>query len=189
MVTPKSKQYPHPMLGRQPHEWDLNPDGYVPDDGFTCQFCKLSMFAFDKTINLEISQEIIRDYAVVQICDMLIKDRQSCEKIYNVYGKKVIEAISESVLSPDYFCEELAPACNESGFTMYSAMEGAMKILKNKPYHVHDNKFLNNLYKEVQRSVAQKDAVPRKTVKAVHFSDAHVDKLYTIGTNIECEGP
>ena len=74
------------------------------------------MFAFDKTMNLDVTQRIIRDYAVVQICTMLIKDKPTCEKIYNLYGKKIIKSISESVLSPEYFCEELAPACNESGF-------------------------------------------------------------------------
>jgi len=155
-VSSTSKQFPgsHPFLGRQPREWDLNPDGALPNDVFTCQFCKVSMFAFDKTINLDVSQRIIRDYAVLQICTMLIKDRPTCEKIYNIYGKKVIEAISDSVLSPEYFCEELAPACNDSGFTSYSSMEGAMKILEKKPYHVHDNKFLNNLYKEIKQKVA-----------------------------------
>ena len=146
------------MIGRQPREWDLNPDGNLPNDAFTCQFCKMSMFAFDKTLSLEVTQRVIRDYAVIQICTSLIKDRQSCEKMYNIYGKQIIDAITESVLHPEYFCEELAPACNESGFKLESGMEGALRILEQKPYKVHDNKFLNNIYKNIQ---SNKGATPR----------------------------
>ena len=65
-------------------------------------------------------------------------------------------------------------------------MEGALRILEQKPYKVHDNKFLNNIYKNIQ---SNKGATPRQKVRAVHFTDAHVDKLYTIGTKKECPGP
>jgi hypothetical protein len=177
------------MLGRQPREWDLNPDGEQPNDTFTCQFCKVSMFAFTKTINMQLTQKLIRDYAVVQICTILIKDKVTCEKLYNQYGKGVIDAITASILDPEYFCEEMAPACNDSGFTLFSPSEGAMKILETKPYSIRKNDHLNNLYKDIRKNLTLKDAVPRKTVKAVHFSDSHVDKLYTIGTSLECAGP
>ena len=48
-----------------------------------------------------------------------------------------------------------------------------------------NNDYLNNLYKDL----ATKDKSTRKTIKAVHYSDVHVDFEYTPGMNANCNTP
>ena len=58
-----------------------------------------------------------------------------------------------------------------------------MRVLSDKPDFLKNNDYVDNLYKSI------KGQQNRKTFKAVHFSDAHVDLMYTPGTNANCNMP
>jgi hypothetical protein len=126
---------------------------------------------------------------VIEICKKLIHDEKSCERLFDIYGKGVIDAVTSSHLSPEYFCEELAPACVDSGFLSVSPTDGALKLVENKPFNLHNNDYLTKLYKAIRENLKDPKKPRRNTVTAVHFSDAHIDKGYTIGTFNTCEGP
>jgi len=67
---------------------------------------------------------------------------------------------------------------------MISPMDDVERIHAGKPYNVLDDAFVNKIYKEIKA----KNATTRPIVKAIHFSDVHVDRNYKIGANIECPG-
>lgn len=55
--------------------------------------------------------------------------------------------------------------------------------MDSKPENLKSNDFNDRLYESI------KGQTGRKTFKAVHFSDAHVDLMYTPGTNANCNMP
>ena len=59
------------------------------------------------------------------------------------------------------------------------------RIIFRKPPSIENNDFLNKLYGQI-RDAAAKSGKPRKTIKAVHFSDPHVDAKYKIGADNAC---
>lgn len=59
------------------------------------------------------------------------------------------------------------------------------RIIFRKPPSIEKNDFLNNLYRQI-KDAANKAGKPRKTIKAVHFSDPHVDAKYKIGADNAC---
>ena len=71
------------MLGRNPHEWELNPDGVEQDDSWSCNICKMSMLAFTKMISLDATQQVINDYVGVTMCGALLPNKTMCDGIVN----------------------------------------------------------------------------------------------------------
>jgi sphingomyelin phosphodiesterase len=89
-----------------------------------------------------------------------------------------IDSIFSSWLSPDYFCEEVAPACPYSSFVDSPAAWFMENILDQISENAND--YLNSLYDQIRT----KDNRP--TIRAVHFTNPHVDPQYTVGTDSEC---
>lgn len=58
--------------------------------------------------------------------------------------------------------------------------------MSDKPEFLKDNEFVNKLYDSVNEA---SEKAPRKTFKAVHYSDVHVDHKYKVGTNANCNMP
>lgn len=61
-------------------------------------------------------------------------------------------------------------------------------MLSDKPEHLKTNDFLDKMYKQLKED-KENGAAPRKTFKAAHFSDVHVDLAYKEGTNANCNMP
>lgn len=61
--------------------------------------------------------------------------------------------------------------------------EFVQRVLSDKPEKIKDNNFVNDLYESI------KPTEGRKTFKAAHFSDFHVDFEYVPGTNANCNMP
>ena len=137
------------------------------------------MFTFEKTINLDFTRNLIEDYIVVNICNTLVKNTTICPGIVKNVGKVFVESITHGILSPDYFCEEIAPTCELSGFDMSNHQEYIERVLSTKPRELQNNDYLNKLYTRVR-------AQNRKTIKTVHFSDPHVDNQYRVGADAYC---
>lgn len=120
-------------LKREQRESDLNPDGTPSGDLWSCNICKMTMFGFVKTINLEVTQNLIENYVIVNICNQVALNNTICPGIIKTVGNVLVNAVTSSILSPDYFCEEIAPTCVASGFTNHPAGPYIDSILKAKP--------------------------------------------------------
>jgi hypothetical protein len=105
-----------------------------------------------------------------------------CRGLLRRLGGRVVDALSNSILSPDYFCEELAPTCVESGFVQEGHTPYIERVLSDKPNTLKSNDYLNKLYKDI------KGKTDRARVRAVHFSDPHVDYQYAEGSDNKCTG-
>jgi len=73
----------------------------------------------------------------------------------------------------------------DSEFEFYSPTPDVDRIIFRKPPSIENNDFLNKLYGQI-KDAAAKSGKPRKTIKAVHFSDPHVDAKYKIGADNAC---
>src|SRR5205807_91748 len=99
-------------------------------------------------------------------------------------GDVIVPTLTKFALSPDYVCSKLVQSCTDVDFKILDRESYIDRVLKDKPHHIHDNEYVNNLYKSVQSNGG-----PKKTFTAVHYSDAHVDLDYTAGTNQNCNRP
>lgn len=113
----------------------------------------------------------------MQLCNKLTQNNTVCPGIVSALSPKIVDAITSSILSPDYFCEEIAPTCEYTSFTNLSPYRYVERVIESKPENIKANNYLNKLYQHI------KPLKNRPTVKAVHFSDAHVDPLYKVGAD------
>ncbi len=56
-----------------------------------------------------------------------------CPGLVSSFRHIFVDSIISSLLSPDYFCEEIAPACNDSGFDLKDTMEDVERMIQSKP--------------------------------------------------------
>lgn len=96
----------------------------------------------------------------------------------------MVPSLTKFLLSPDYVCSRLLKSCHDVDFEVLTHEDYVERVLKDKPEFLEGNDFIDNLYKKIKQS-----SEPRKTIKAVHFSDIHVDFEYTPGTNANCNMP
>jgi len=108
-----------------------------------------------------------------------------CDGLVKQLGNYILNSLTDSLLSPEYFCEELSPACGDSEFEFYSAIPEVDRIIFKKIPSIESNDALNLVYKKIADNV-KATKKPRKIVKAVHFTDAHVDTMYKIGSDNTC---
>ena len=120
------------MVRRNPKQWELNPDGVEQDDMWSCNICEVSMLGFRKMLSLDTSQKLMQDYVTTQICTTLISNKKMCDGLVKQVGNYILNTLSESLLSPEYFCEELSPACADSEFEFYSAIPDIDRIIFKK---------------------------------------------------------
>ena len=172
-------------VGRNPRQWELNPDGKQEDDQWSCNICKMSMLGFTKVLSTDITQNIMKEYVTKNICMAMLQNQKMCDGLVKQVGNYILNALAESLLQPQYFCEELSPACINSEFEFYSAPPEVDRIIFRKPPSIENNDFLNKLYAQI-KDAAAKSGKPRKTIKAVHFSDPHVDPTFKVGADNAC---
>jgi hypothetical protein len=63
-------------------------------------------------------------------------------------------------------------------------MDYVNQKLASKPSSIHDNNFINNLYKKIGE-----DPNPREKVRSVQIADPHLDLSYEAGLPTECGYP
>lgn len=108
---------------------------------------------------------------------MVARNNTVCKGIMRSIGKVLVDSFTSSILSPDYFCEELAPTCEVSGWESTGPWDYVNRLIDSKPAALKKNDYINKLYDQIK---GQKS---RKTIRAVHFSDPHVDEFYRIGAD------
>ena len=80
-------------------------------------------------------------------------------------------------------CDEDLNLCSKPVITEIDVKKVVDDILKDKPSHIQDDNFINNLYAQIAAN--QQD---RTTLKAVHLSDTHMDFEYKVGSVANCKG-
>ncbi len=98
-------------------------------------------------------------------------------------GDIIAPVLANFLLSPDYICSRVLNKCDPV-FRELNQTDFVTRVLSDKPDHLKSNDFVDSLYKQLKQSNG-----PRKTFKAAHFSDVHVDLLYKEGTNKNCNMP
>ena len=121
------------------------------------------------------------EFAVINvgifICEefKLAEDAENvCPGLVKAMGKPIVAVVRDRLLTEERVCGEWLRWCDSAVPTQLSIDGYSDNLGIDAKY---DN-FVNNLYKTVKKE---------NTLKIVHMSDAHVDKLYTEGALARCE--
>jgi hypothetical protein len=93
---------------------------------------------------------VIEDYLMQNLCSSLAKNNTVCTSIMRRIGKVMVDAVTNSVLHPDYFCEEIAPTCPESQYSQVAPRPDVERIIADKPSIIKKNDYLNRLYLDLK---------------------------------------
>ena len=149
-----------------------------------CDGCKSTMGAVGGILQTRVVMDTIEGFAE-QICHSVVKKNITvCPGAVRIMGDVILPALTRLVLSPDYMCNKIVGICKDTTYEVIDYSEYVHRILKDKPDFLNDNDYINKLYK-----VVMADRGNRRTFKAVHMSDLHVDLDYTPGTNANCNTP
>lgn len=97
-------------------------------------------------------------------------------------GDIIIPTLTNFLLGPDYLCANVLNMCQQE-FVELKQDDYVERVLAHKPDSLKSNDFVQKLYDSI------KGTTDRKTFKAVHYSDVHVDLKYQAGTNANCNMP
>jgi len=163
-------------------QYRLKQEGQSVGDWVQCQLCKVSAAEFDSWLESKSAEELLEGAAEKICMNYVLEDKTVCHGAVTEMGDIILPVLAESVFSPDYFCGELLGYCSDSYYVFY-AEDWVNQLLKTKPAYLADNNYVNNLYDEIAKNPSG-----RKTLKAVHISDPHVDYQYAVGSDSQCGG-
>ena len=86
-------------------------------DFLQCATCKLSMSAFDAYLTSRSTEDMLEGFAAYA-CGLVI-DKSVCEGAVHEMGDIVLNALSEGVFDPDFFCSEFAGYCSASNYVLF----------------------------------------------------------------------
>jgi sphingomyelin phosphodiesterase len=92
----------------------------------------------------------------------------------------IIKSIVDFNTKPEYFCEEVYKTCDTDYYVENKPEDYVKKILADKPKDLANDDFVQNLYEEMKQP-------GRKTFKALHLADVHMDLYYEAGSNWNCD--
>ena len=78
-------------------------------------------------------------------------DQVVCHGAVKTMGDIIVPVLSESILSPDYFCGEFLGYCTPSNHVFYSE-DWVDQLLATKPAEIQDNNYLNKIYEQIASS-------------------------------------
>lgn len=162
-------------------EFNLNS---VLNGGLGCDLCRLSVGSFDETFKSRLVTDALEGIGVQGCNQIMSKNTTICPGIVKMMGDVIVPTLTKFALSPDYVCNKLVQSCNDVDFRILTRESYVDRVLADKPNHIQDNDFVNKLYKQMHSNGG-----PKKTFRAVHYGDAHVDLEYTPGTNQNCNRP
>lgn len=152
------------------------------DSFLACEACKASVFALDSSIKTKTITKALEQFAVLVCHSVEAQNTTVCPGAVQEMGDIIVPVLANFLLGPDYLCANVLNYC-QTEFVEMSQADFVTRVLANKPAFLQENDFVQKLYDGI------KGQSGRKTFKAVHFSDAHVDLQYTPGTNANCNMP
>ena len=97
----------------------------------------------------------------------------------------IIPTLTNFILGPDYLCSRVLGMCDPI-YRELDQNDFIQRVMSDKPESLKSNDFVNKLYDSI---AAEQKEGSRKTFKAVHYSDVHVDHKYKEGTKSKCNMP
>jgi len=147
----------------------------------TCSTCRLGLKTIDNVLTSESGINRLEAFAVGVCLNYVTTIEEVCNGAVKEMGDILLPVLAESFLSADYFCAEVLSLCSFPTYTKFYAKDYVSAMTATKPDMIQDNNYLNNLYDFIKS-----DTNPRRTLKAVHISDPHIDFLYSPGSNANC---
>jgi len=139
------------------------------------------MAEFDKLFSG--TKDMLETVADIVCADYVMKQNDTvCHGAVAEMGDVLVPVLEQSLLDPDYFCSEFLGQCSSKNYYFFEAEGYVDTILKTKPANIQNDNYLNSLYQSIKGQ-------NRKTIKAVHISDVHVDFLYAVGSDAKCNLP
>ncbi|XP_050417111.1 sphingomyelin phosphodiesterase [Patella vulgata] len=138
---------------------------------FGCTFCKASVGLLQELVAESSSEEEIR-IQIERLCIYLgIEDARVCEGLSHEFKTEVLTVFDQLILRPNEVCALLLENCG----TPYNPLDDWNVTLANR---------------------TKPPVVPPKlpkasspTLRVLQLSDIHLDMLYKVGTNAECNEP
>lgn len=159
--------------------YDFIFDKRTPDQGWLeCQTCQATVSLVDSYLT---DEKFIAPYMedIVQWCSTFMQP-ESCSGFVKLHHV-IIDNLVRFNLKPEYFCEKISKTCDTNYYIEDKHEDFRDRVLKDKPEHIQDDEFIQKLYDGMK---GQKD---RKTFKALHLADLHVDLSYKPGANWNCD--
>ena len=152
-----------------------------------CNACKAGIYALDTAIKTKVVTQALEEFAILICNQMMTANNTVCPGAVTEMGDIIVPVLANFLLGPDYLCSRVMKVCHDP-FVELDHKDFVNRVLSDKPEWLKSNDYVHNLYKDLKEKQAQSNE-PRKTFKAVHFSDAHVDLMYKEGTNAQCNMP
>ena len=152
------------------------------DDWIQCGTCQASVSALDASVTTSIVTQSLEEFGVMVCQQIETANNTVCPGAVKEMGDIIVPVLAKFLLSPDYICSRVLGYCDPV-YKELSQDDFVQRVLADKPEHLKSNDFVDNLYSSL------KGVSGRKTFKAAHFSDVHVDLLYKPGTNKNCNMP
>lgn len=106
-----------------------------------------------------------------------------CPGIIPIMATPVLDMIGRELFSKERICNEFLEVCAIPSFETITVEQYATRVLAQKPELILNDDYVTNLYSQIYN-----DPNPRKTLRAVHISDPHIDLMYKVGSLANCPG-
>lgn len=156
-------------------------------DWLQCQTCKASVMALDGGMRTKVVTKSLEEFGVLVCNQIETANNTVCPGAVGEMGDIIVPVLANFLLSPDYVCSRILSMCDPV-FKELDQNTFVNRVMAEKPDHLKTNDFVDKLYEGLKAEKA-KGGAPRKTFKAAHFSDVHVDLYYKPGTNKNCNMP
>lgn len=111
-----------------------------------CQLCKISAAEFDSWLSSRSTEDLLEGVAA-KICERyVIQDQTVCNGAVHEMGDIIVDALTQSVFSPDYFCGEFLGYCTDIHYYSFYSEDWVKQLLETKPDLIKDNNYLNKIY-------------------------------------------
>ena len=105
-----------------------------------------------------------------------------CPGIIPMMATPMLDMIGRELFTKERICNEFLEVCAIPSFETITVDQYATRVLAQKPELILNDDYVTNLYSQIYN-----DPNPRKTLRAVHISDPHIDLMYKVGSQANCD--
>lgn len=110
---------------------------------------------------------------------------EQASELVDSYSPPIIKGLRYKVLNSDVICETKLQWCKPKHYRARDLDAEVDRILADKPEHLKNDDFIDNLYQEIADDKAA--GIERETISFYHLADLHIDLQYTPGAkNAHC---
>lgn len=160
----------------------LNPDAVPFYQNFlTCAVCQSLQASIQAFVLDRENLKAFEGFAGFYCTNIMGYSNETCALTIKTASKELQASLFNLILSKDYFCSKMVPACTTPYFANYLAADYKTRVLVTKPSSLRNDDYINNLYSSIQGQNG------RSTYSILHISDPHVDYNYKEGASTDCK--